>query len=573
MAEASPNGDCRPTDPRRAPSQTITIPGDVLARHGLRILDPSTCVRDWNGRRPESTVYRADTLLIPVRDAESFRPDRNDYDPVLEGLGIRLRPPDDPRWRERLGALPNQRSVPVPLVARDPIGREAPDPWAALVALRTRFPRERGQGVVLDHGVYSAAVQGAPFSGGGSVGTPFSGGGGLGDPQSMTSGLTLYTGSRNPVQFLGAPPVRPPAKSLAGGRRPVVAVLDTGIGRHPWLTIGDRGSTGYDPYVPIGDMTTDPVVEVSLAFQQALAAADIATATASGTTATDPLDSPCEVRDWIDPLLGLTDSHAGHGTFVTGLIHQVCPQARVLSLRVLHSDGFSTEGSLLFALEWLRQRVAAAQSNNRPDELVDVVSLSLGFYAETATPDELGQVADAVRRLTDLGVLVIAAAGNDATTRPFLPAALGLGNEMLAAVGARNASGITTAAFSNWGEWISRWAPGNAMVSTVPVWQGPREGGLVYPDAGGLGPRWRTAPDDDDLTTGFAVWAGTSFATPVVSATVALQIATSGGLTMPRGSVEQAMALMSKVDERLIGHGWMDQPDVPAEVSAAGLSG
>src|SRR5689334_5802465 len=118
MATCSPNGDSKPRDPRPAPSQPITVPPDVIARHGFRVLDPSTCVRDWNGRRPEPTVYRADTLLIPVRDAEAYRPDRNDYDPLLERLGVRLRTPQDPRWRERLGTLPDERSVPVPLVPR-----------------------------------------------------------------------------------------------------------------------------------------------------------------------------------------------------------------------------------------------------------------------------------------------------------------------------------------------------------------------------------------------------------------------------------------------------------------------
>ena len=130
-------------------------------------------------------------------------------------------------------------------------------------------------------------------------------------------------------------------------------------------------------------------------------------------------------RTTIQPLLGLTDSHFGHGTFVTGLIHQMCPDARVLSLRVLDSDGFSTEGSVLFALDWLRRRVEDAI------DPAPATSWSTSCRCRSAStrrprcPAEVAQVADAIQRLSDLGVLVVAAAGNDATTRPFLPAAFG----------------------------------------------------------------------------------------------------------------------------------------------------
>jgi subtilisin family serine protease len=246
---------------------------------------------------------------------------------------------------------------------------------------------------------------------------------------------------------------------------------------------------------------------------------------------------------------------------VTGLIHQMCPDARVLSLRVLESDGLSTEGSVLFALDWLRRRVEDALANNTPDQLVDVVSMSLGFYPETADPADAGQVADAVRRLTDLGVLVVAAAGNDATTRPFLPAALGAdvdganGNPLLAAVGALNASGYTTAAFSNDGPWVWRWAPGDALVSTVPIWQGAANPGMATLDSGGVGPRMRTSPDPDDLRTGFAVWAGTSFATPVVAGMLAESFARDPETRKEFGR-ERAHHAMTLADLRLKDRGW-----------------
>ena len=562
MDTASPNGNRgsaeQPVDPRAA-AQVVTIRADVLARHGARILDPSTAVRDENGLRPQSTAYRADTLLVPARLLPMLAPappggsqQESDLNRALAPLGVQLTASGNQSGRE-LPYVNKDRAVPVPLVARaDSVGEAAPNPWAALVAVRKFFRGQpaRAQEIALDHLLWAASVdtQGAPFTGGGSV---------SGD-QGQAGGLTLFTGSRNPVWVAGGPPYRRPATALASGRRPVVAVLDTGIGRHDWLSVGDRITDPdivYNPDVPVLDMSADPIVEVSHEFQAELAQHELEVAAGNGTTV-DALRRPWEERDIVQPLLGLTDSHAGHGTFVTGLINQTCPEARILMLRMLHSDGFSTEGSFLFALDWLRRRMVSALDRGATDELIDVVSLSLGFYSESATPSQVGKVADAINELTKLGVIVIAAAGNDSTTRPFLPAALGQNNPLLAATGARNASGVTTAAFSNYGTWITRWAPGNALVSTVPVWQGARGPGLATPD-GGVGPRWRTAPDDDDLTTGFAVWAGTSFATPVVAGYVASALANDGQVSKA-DVTERAARALKTADVGLVNKGWQE---------------
>lgn len=559
MDTGSPNGNRgsagQPVDPRVA-AQVVSIRADVLARHGARLLDPSTAVRDENGLRPQSTAYRADTLLVPARIVPELIPGgserESEYDRALAPLGVRLTATRRQPGREHPHVNVN-RSIPIPLVAReDAVGDAAPNPWAALVALRKFFrdEPERAQDFALDHLLWAASVdtQGQPFTGGGSVG---------GD-QSLATGLTLFTGSRNPVWIAGGPPRRQAPSVLANGRRPVVAVLDTGIGRHPWLPVGDRITDPdivTNPDVYVQDMSSDPVVEVSHEFQAELAQHELDVAAANGTTV-DALRLPWEERDLVQPLLGLTDSHAGHGTFVTGLIHQTCPDARILNLRLLHSDGFSTEGSFLFALDWLRRRILTARDSGDQDQMIDVVSLSLGFYSESATPAQVGQVFDAIRALTDLGVVVVAAAGNDSTTRPFYPAAFGASNSLLAATGARNASGATTAAFSNYGTWVTRWAPGNALVSTVPVWQGARGPGLVTPD-GGVGPRYRTAPDDDDLTTGFAVWAGTSFATPVVAGHVASALAADGYVSKA-GVTERARRALRTADEALVNLGWQE---------------
>jgi hypothetical protein len=556
MDKGGSNGGRQSVDPRAA-AQVITIRPDVLARHGGRILDPSTAVRDENGQRPLSTAYRADTLLVPARLLPTLRPDlpggerETPYDTALKPLGVRLVPAGNQHEREHPHTNP-ERAVPVPLVAReDAVGDAAPNPWAALVALRRAF-RDRAHEFALDHLMFAASVdtQGAPFTGGGSVG---------GD-QGQSGAITMFTGSRNPVWIPGGAPHRKPASALSAGRRPVVAVLDTGIGYHHWLSVGDQDPKPYqdtvpNPYLVLRELSDDPIVEVSHEFQAELALHELAVAAANGTTV-EALGLPWEERDLVQPLLGLTDSHAGHGTFVTGLVHQTCPEARILNLRLLHSDGFSTEGSFLFALDWLRCRQVAALGSGETDKLIDVVSLSLGFYSESTTPTDVGKVKDAIDELTRLGMVVVAAAGNDSTTRPFLPAAYGQTNELVAAIGARNASGVTTAAFSNYGNWITRWAPGNALVSTVPIWQGARGPDLTTLD-GGVGPRFRTAPDPDDLTTGFAVWAGTSFATPVVAGYVAAALG-ADRYADRADATGRALRALKKADRGLVDQGWQD---------------
>lgn len=569
-AARQPKASRYPTD--RLP-QVLSVDPEALARHRGRVLDPTTAVAlpseredDPNvvGRRPESCVYRADTLLIPLSSAN--RPDYVEaYNKALDPLDVELRVliPQTPAWRRALGELRDDLQIPVLLLNRqDRPTNRAPDPWAALVQLRRQLGGENDvPKIALEHlmaasgtGFESSPFHSGPFHSGPFHSGPFHSGG------LDTAGVALATGSRNPVRVMGRAPLRMRPADLPSRRRPVVAVLDTGLGQHPWLSIADLSATQH-PDLAGFTHDADPVVELSSDFQQLIADYEATLAAATGTTA-PLLDSPAEVRDLVAPLLGLTDSHAGHGTFVTGLVHQNCPDARILSLRVVHSDGIGVEGTCLLALDWLRNRVDTALQTGNAELMVDVVSLSLGFYPETADLGTVNQLRAAIDALTDLGVVVVAAAGNHSTTRPFVPAAMGAdtsgsnGNPMLAAIGALNASGVTTAAFSNDGPWVTRWAPGNALVSTVPVWQGAQAPGLALGDHGGIGPRQRTSPDEDDLTTGFAVWAGTSFATPVVAGMLAAEFAAVADTMDRKQRLARARHALGATDHVLAAAGW-----------------
>jgi serine protease AprX len=110
---------------------------------------------------------------------------------------------------------------------------------------------------------------------------------------------------------------------------------------------------------------------------------------------------------------GRTDDPYGHGTHVaslaagrgvgsSGAYQGVAPGAKLLNLRVLNSTGQGTVSGLLAALDWVLQ--------NRALYNVRVVNLSLGTLAVDDYHDD--PLCAAVRRLSDAGVVVVAAAGN-----------------------------------------------------------------------------------------------------------------------------------------------------------------
>jgi subtilisin family serine protease len=124
----------------------------------------------------------------------------------------------------------------------------------------------------------------------------------------------------------------------------------------------------------------------------------------------------------------------------------------------------------------------------------------------------------------------VAAAGNLSTTRKFYPAAFAqrpapAGQVPLISVGALNPNG-SRAVFSDGGRWVTAWAPGGVVVSTMPTdVNGSRSPELRLPahPAGPLPPgharaAHREALDPDDYSRGWAVWSGTSFSAPLLAA-------------------------------------------------------
>jgi len=517
----------------------IRFPAEILQRHGARVLNPDTAVSVPGFPPPRSTVYRARSLLIPVNLQHAAK--MATFNQVLSGLGMKLLP--GPAGHDAGHGNPDvarqMATVPRPVVLAAAEDRGMPvtvDAWAALQALRAasvaptapdrpdlvRLERDEVEQIALEHLLVGSAITGSPAwdAPGGLTASP-----GTGTGPTITDSYLFSGGeTRTPVTVLLDPPERElPAQY---GRRPVVAVLDTGVRAHPWLDVEPRPGGGYD---------TDPrhdgdgFIEVDHDIQKAILL-EGEQAAASGDQPRLVIHHPWDAPVSSDPLVGELDPALGHGTFIAGIVRQVAPRARVLSIRVMHSDDIIYEGDLLTGLTALASRVALAQATD-PARMVDVVSLSLGYFSESPADQAFTSALwHAIQVLLDLGVVVVAAAGNLATTRLFYPAAFALrptpaGHLPVISVGALNPNG-SRAVFSDGGRWVTAWASGAVVVSTMPTdINGSRSPELRLPahPGGPLPPgharaAHREALDPDDYSRGWGAWSGTSFSAPLLAA-------------------------------------------------------
>ena len=192
--------------------------------------------------------------------------------------------------------------------------------------------------------------------------------------------------------------------------------------------------------------------------------------------------------DQAGALDGFLDDGAGHGTFVAGIIRQVCPEADLISLRVADSNGTVLESEFIDALEELVQRMDGQGPEGA--QPVDVVNLSLGYYHETPEDGRFStRLYEVLKELRSRGCVIVCSAGNDATDRPTFPAALWTWNdpelqlvepEGLAehiSVGALNPNNASVALYSNVGDWVRAYAPGTSVLSTIPPLQGGVQAG------------------------------------------------------------------------------------------------
>jgi subtilisin family serine protease len=532
------------------------LPAAVLQRHGALVLDPDDAAAIPGQEPPRPTVYRARTLLIPgdvIHRPEVIGPIKAT---VLAETGIELVTPSAEQDRELTEVNPDvaRELAELPYVvvlrlARPASGKPAQpqviDAWVVLQTLRAAVAAQSQRSpkpdraatehkldqtavnqIALEHLLISSAINGSPAKhGGGAVpgGAVDSSGTG---PSSTDSYVFNGGDTRLPVAVCLDAPKRLKAKECKDiyGRRPTVAVLDTGVRAHWWLDVKPKGG-GYelDP--------ADGFVEIDKKIQGAIYA-NGQFAAGNGDRPRQMIASAWDKPVTADPLVGELDSDTGHSTFISGIVRQVAPDARVLAVRVMHPDGLVYEGDLLTGLRHLAKRVALAEAGDMT-KMVDVLSLSLGYFSETEPKKFTSGLRKVLDVLARLGVVVAAAAGNYATSRRFYPAAFAeltppAGAPPLVSVGALNPNG-SKAMFSDGGRWITAWASGAIMISTFPTdIQGSRTPELktrAHPDnqppKGVSLPRDRESLDFDNYHGGFAAWSGTSFSAPLVAAHVA----------------------------------------------------
>jgi subtilisin family serine protease len=187
------------------------------------------------------------------------------------------------------------------------------------------------------------------------------------------------------------------------------------------------------------------------------------------------------------------DRQSGHGTFIAGVVLQQAPPASVRVASVLDPDGVGDEERIIAKLLKLVD--------------ADILNLSLGGYTHNdSAPVGLARVlAWLFKERPDR--VVVAAAGNNSSSRPFWPAAF----KRVISVAALTENGSAPAWFSNFGWWVDACAPGENVHSTFVIWDG-----IV------------TTTGLPDTFNDFASWSGTSFAAPKVAGTIAAHVLRDG---------------------------------------------
>lgn len=206
----------------------------------------------------------------------------------------------------------------------------------------------------------------------------------------------------------------------------------------------------------------------------------------------DPLD--------VDPLDGLLDFSAGHGTFVSGIVAQVAPGADITVYRALTTAGTGSEIDVACAL------IHAVRDG------AQIVNLSLGTQTLSNQPALALAVALEViaehERDTSTETLIVAAAGNFGDTVPTWPAAF----RRVVSVGSLT-SDLRPSTFSSRGWWVDCSTVGEGILSTYVE--------------GAQSPAFTDDPDSFGPNA-FARWTGTSFAAPQVTGAIARIAQTQG---------------------------------------------
>jgi serine protease len=198
---------------------------------------------------------------------------------------------------------------------------------------------------------------------------------------------------------------------------------------------------------------------------------------------------------------GTIAQKTNNGFGVTGLSYGV----QIMPLRVLNAEGGGRASYISRAI-----RYAARNGAN-------VINMSVEFDL-LQKASGIPEVIAAIRYANKKGVVMVAASGNDFVNRITYPAR----DERVIAVGASTAN-LCKADYSNTGKELDIVAPGGGP--DAPLNDNPADAAHCDPSARGRG-IWQETFTSSFARFGLVADAGTSFASPHVSAVAALIIAT-----------------------------------------------
>jgi hypothetical protein len=194
---------------------------------------------------------------------------------------------------------------------------------------------------------------------------------------------------------------------------------------------------------------------------------------------------------------GYLDFSGGHGTSVCGVISQIAPGADIAVYRAVDGDGLASEVTV--AREMIR---AVKQDGAR------IVNLSLGGQTQDDVPPvAIQQALEIIREWeyeTGQDVIIVAAAGNYADTRPCWPAAF---RQVVSVAGL--APGLLPAAWSSQGPTVDLSTVGQGVCSTFAGGTGAPEEYPEYAEPPVFGP------------DAFVLCTGTSFTAAQVTGALA----------------------------------------------------
>ncbi|GAA3833006.1 S8/S53 family peptidase [Sphaerisporangium flaviroseum] len=257
--------------------------------------------------------------------------------------------------------------------------------------------------------------------------------------------------------------------------------------------------------------------------------------------------------------------YVGHGTFIAGIIAATAPAASVRVSAKLINAGAIDERN--FGFEMLEALNPQGVLSDVPPIWPDIISLSAGTHNDDGAP-LLGMEEFMSQLALHPETVLVAAAGNNGRDDPFWPAAyarLPEHSDAVVSVGALRRDGTEGACFTNHGNWVQVYAPGEKLTGAflgTPThprkyryqhstydhcrWQQTFQHDFAYDCTCGYPRRvgelsTSLSQAETETFAGRAEWSGTSFSTPVVAAMIANHMGANPGL----GSRAAAAALLS----------------------------